>query len=108
MQYVSSISIEWVLFVIIDIKVVPGSGKQGFKRDKADRIVCYLKSLPERGLANHELITQLSKALKTPQSKIAIVFGLTSRNKRVSIDTNLPFPDILKLLGIEPQLSLLQ
>ncbi len=94
--------------MIIEIKVVPSAGKQGFKLDKADRLVCYLKSAPERGLANHELVSQLSKALKIPQAKITIVSGQTSRTKRVSIDAKLEYVDILALLGIEPQLSLLK
>ncbi len=93
--------------MIVEIKVVPNAGKNLWKLDKADRLTCYLKSAPERGLANHELIGLLSKALKVPKSDVRIVTGQTARLKRVEITgITLTHPDLLRALGIEPQLSL--
>ncbi|MCL5874852.1 MAG: DUF167 domain-containing protein [Candidatus Dependentiae bacterium] len=95
--------------MIIEIKVMPNSGKNLWKLNKADQLTCYLKSTPERGLANHELITLLSRALKIPKNDIRIVTGQTSRLKRVELSgVTLAYPDLLRTLGIEPQLSLLK
>lgn len=91
--------------MIVEIKVVPSSGKSKFIIDKSGRLKCYLKSPAERGLANHELIQVLSKALKVPQNKITIVSGATSRNKKVEIPLAITYADFLALLHIEPQMT---
>ena len=93
--------------MIVEIKVVPSSGRAQWKISKAGQLTCYLKSAPERGLANHELITMIARALKMPEDTIRIVSGQTSRNKRVEINNNkIAYADLLHALGIEPQLSL--
>ncbi len=95
------------MHLIIEIKVVPSSGKMQWKLNKAEQLVCYLKSPPERGLANHELIKELSKALKIARVNISIATGQTSRLKRIEIkDASITYADVLRSLGIEPQLSL--
>ena len=83
----------------IDLKVVPSAGKQAWKLDKAGRLVCYLKSAPERGLANRELIHLLAKALKVPQAAIKIVMGKTSRKKRMSIAQEISQAQLYAALG---------
>ncbi len=92
--------------LIIDVKVVPSSGKQKAVLDKAGKLKCYLKSPPEKGLANAELIKFFSKALSIPQDYIEIIVGLQSRNKRLKIQTNLKFEQILSLFDIEMQTNL--
>jgi len=96
----------------IDLHVRPQSGKQGFKLDKAGRIICYLKSAPEKGMANSELLKVLAKALKVPQAAITIVAGQTSRKKRVHIAKEISQEQLYAALGLsllsdEKQLSLL-
>ena len=91
---------------IIDIKVVPSSGKKQCKLDKSDRLVCYLKSPPERGLANAELIKFIAKSLKIPQGMVTIIGGKTSRNKRLRIDLDITYEQFLYALGIDKQLRL--
>lgn len=92
--------------LIIDIKVAPNSGKQKAILDKSGKLKCYLKSQPEKGLANAELIKFLSKALSIAQNDLEIIAGLTSRNKRLKIQTNLNFEQLLSLLGIQIQTNL--
>lgn len=92
--------------LIIDVKVVPQSGKQLFKLDKTGRLTCYLKSAPERGLANKELIKFIAKVLSIPLASIEIVAGKTSRNKRVRLKVDIKFEHLLQQLGIEQQLEL--
>lgn len=91
--------------MIIEIKVVPASGKNGWVIDKGGHLKCYLKSPAERGLANHELIKNISLALKIPQAQVRIVLGESSRKKRLEIDKDISMADFLKAVGIEPQMS---
>ncbi|MDR3646860.1 MAG: DUF167 domain-containing protein [Candidatus Babeliales bacterium] len=92
--------------LIIDLKVVPNSGKLKAILDKAGKLKCYLKSPPEKGLANAELIKFFSKALSISQNDIEIVAGATSRNKRLKIETNLNLEQVLGLFDIEQQITL--
>lgn len=84
------------------IKVVPGSGRHGWKLDKAGTLVCYLKSRAEKGLANKELIRLLSKELSVPQADIQIVTGHTSRLKKINIAASeVTRGLLLKKLGLD-------
>lgn len=91
---------------MVDVKVVPSSGKSLCKLDKNDAIVCYLKSPPERGQANNELIKYVAKALRIPQQQVSIIGGLTSRKKRMQIDAEITYDQLLFALGIEKQMNL--
>ncbi len=90
--------------ILVIIKVMPSAGKQLFMLDKTGRLKCYLKSPPQKGQANLELVKFLAQALNLTQQKIAIVAGLTSRNKKIKIDTPLDYDQILQQLGLS-QLS---
>ncbi len=91
--------------LIIDVKVSPGSGRCAWKFDKSGMLKVYLKSPPERGLANHELIKEIAHALKITLKEVAIISGQTSRNKKVKINADVSYEQFLKALGIERQLS---
>jgi uncharacterized protein YggU (UPF0235/DUF167 family) len=71
------------------------------------QLKCFLKNPPERGLANIELVKLLSNALCIPQDAIALVGGLTSRTKRLLIETSMTLAQVEQILGIERQQSLL-
>lgn len=92
--------------LIIQLKVVPSSGRVAWNLDKAGRLKCYLKSPPEKGKANRELIKILAKVLKMPQENITINAGATSRNKTVEIHSAITSEQLLQKLGIERQISL--
>jgi len=92
--------------LIVEIKVEPSSGRQKFILDKSGTIKCFLKSAPERGRANDELISILSKFLKVPVQDITIVVGAASRRKRIKINTEITYSDFLKKIGIESQMSI--
>jgi uncharacterized protein (TIGR00251 family) len=89
------------------VKVAPSSGRQAWSVDKAGQLKCYLKSPPEKGLANKELVKLLASALKVSQDCVSIVGGLTSRTKRILIQTTMTLPEVEAILGIERQQSLL-
>ena len=84
--------------LLVEIKVIPSSGKQRFFKDKSGQLKCYLKSPPEKGKANTELINFIAKKLGVPKSKISIPFGITSRKKRLKIDLDISFNNLVKKL----------
>jgi len=85
---------------IFEVKVVPSSGQNKWILDKNGTLKCYLKSAPEKGKANKELIQLISKVLKIPQSDVAIVSGATDRRKKISITLDLTFDQLLEKVGI--------
>lgn len=91
---------------VVQIKVAPKSGRHEWKLDKSGNIKCYLKSAPEKGMANRELIQLLAKALHVTQSDIEIVSGLTSRLKKIKIAVDLTFDQLLIKLGIHRQIGM--
>lgn len=92
--------------VIVEIKVVPQAGRQKWALDRSGKIKCYLLSAPEKGLANHELVGLLAKALKLPQLSIMIVAGHTNRNKRLDIKAPITREQLLEALGLAAQLTM--
>lgn len=50
-----------------------------------DEIAISIKSQPERGKANRELVKRLSQHFGVPEASIRIVAGLASRKKIVEI-----------------------
>jgi uncharacterized protein (TIGR00251 family) len=92
--------------IILDIKVRPLAGKQELRYDKHERIRCSIKSAPEKGRANEEVVTLIARLCKIPLSDVTIVAGQTSRNKRVKIETSLTREQIIDLLGLAKQLTL--
>ena len=89
----------------ITVKVIPSSGRQLCKLD-GEQLKCYLKSPPERGQANEELIVLLSKALGIPRISIRILAGATGRKKFIKIDKDISLHELYTALGIELQQSL--
>lgn len=86
--------------LIFVVKVVPNSGRQKWLIDKSGILKCYLKSIPEKGKANLELVKLVAKALRVPKSDVEIMAGATSRNKRVRVQSDLNYDQLLDLLGI--------
>ncbi len=92
--------------VILECKVVPSSGKQEFVRDKAGTLKCFLKSAPENGKANNELVKLISSLLGVPTTQVMIVQGHTVRKKRLKIDLDITLNEVLIRCGIETQTSI--
>lgn len=91
--------------LVIDVKVSPSSGRNAWKIDKSGMLKAYLKSPPERGLANQELIKEIAHALRLPLKEVAIISGQTSRNKKIKINATITYEQVLVALGIEQQLK---
>lgn len=92
--------------LIVELKVIPSSGKSMCRLDSSDRLKCHLKSPPEKGKANAELVALIAKALKIPCNHVVVVSGHTSRSKRVKIEGDVSHEQLLRALGIERQMGL--
>ena len=86
--------------LIFVVKVMPNSGRQKWLMDKSGILKCYLKSVPEKGKANLELIKLVAKAVGVPKNDVEIMAGATSRNKRVRVQSDLNYDQLLDRLGI--------
>ncbi|MEM0313973.1 MAG: DUF167 domain-containing protein [Candidatus Bathyarchaeia archaeon] len=56
-----------------------------FVKVEGDKIVIGIKSRPEKGKANLELIRKLAKHFNVPASQIKIITGHTARRKIVEV-----------------------
>lgn len=100
-------SFTQVDFMKITIKVVPKSREPKIILDKTGTLKLYVKSPPEDGKANKELIKLLAEKLKTTQRDITIVSGLTSRTKVLDIAGFTDEAQLFKALGFQVQSSFL-
>jgi uncharacterized protein len=76
--------------VMIEVAARPGASNRGVVRATPDGLVIRLKSAPEKGNANLELIEYLADQLRVPRSAVMIVRGKTSRRKTIRIVTHQP------------------
>lgn len=78
----------------IQIKVVPKSRETTFiEKMDDDTYKIRLRSAPEKGKANEELIKYLSEELQIPKDTIRIISGHTDPRKLLKIpdDTKIPW-----------------
>ncbi len=95
-----------VMALVFDVKVVPRSGCFGWAINKTGQLKCYLKSSPEKGKANKELIKSVAKALGISSDMVTIIVGKTGRKKKIKIDIEMTFNMLLESLGIEWQMDM--
>ena len=88
------------------IKVYPKASFQKIVLGEENLLKCYIKSAPEKGKANQEIVKMFSKLLQIPQLKIEIVKGGMGRIKTISISENMTYNELLKKLSIFVQQSL--
>jgi uncharacterized protein YggU (UPF0235/DUF167 family) len=92
--------------LIFELKVTPSAGRQAWQVDKSGLLKCFLKSVPENGKANQELIKLLAAALRLPTSAIIILTGETGRRKRVKVTSDLTYDQLLQQLNVTHQTKL--
>ena len=93
--------------LIIDVKVIPSSGRTGCSLDGSMHLKVYLKSAPEHGKANAELIKYFAQLLDVPQAAITLIAGASSRRKKLKINLPLTFDELISRLGFAVQKNLL-
>ena len=68
----------------INIKAIPGAKKQEIKKEE-NGFKVYLKSSPEKGKANKEIISLLASYFQVSKNSIRIIKGEHSKNKIIKI-----------------------
>jgi uncharacterized protein (TIGR00251 family) len=81
----------------LNIFLKPNSNKNKIELDNNDVIKVWVKSPPQEGKANCELIEFLSNLLKIPKSYISIKVGTASKRKIIEI-TGKNKEEILEIL----------
>lgn len=71
----------------IQVKVKPNSQQQIISVQEDGSLLIHLKSSPNKGKANQELIKILAKKYRVSQSQITIKHGLSSKIKLISINS---------------------
>lgn len=94
--------------LVINVSVIPSSGQYRWKLDKSDRLVCYLKSVPENNKANIELCRGIAKAVSCAYEDVCIITGMTQRKKTIRIKADLTLEQFLDKVGIDRQTSLIR
>lgn len=86
--------------VLLTIRVQPQAGRQGLSLDSAGRLKAQLKSAPEQGKANKELVGLIADMLGIAKGRVSIALGETARTKRVAVEINCTEQELIaKLLG---------
>ena len=86
--------------LLIDLRVVPSSGRQRIVFDAAGNLKLFLKSPPEDGKANKELVDYLANLLHIPKMSIHIIAGVTVRKKRIKIEAMITREQFFEKLGL--------
>jgi uncharacterized protein (TIGR00251 family) len=71
---------------VLDIRVIPRAPRSRVDGTRGGAILIRLAAPPVDGAANDALVAFLAQALALPRRNIRIVFGDTSRDKRVEIE----------------------
>jgi len=85
--------------LLIDVKIIPSSGQQKCIIDKTGIIKCYLKSVPEKGKANAEIVKLFGKLLSIPQKNVSIISGTKSRRKKIKIDDEISYEEVCNIIA---------
>lgn len=89
--------------VLLTIRVQPRAQRPGVQGIRNGALVVRLKSAPEKGRANTELIAVLADFLGAAKSDMEITSGAASRGKRVLI-RNMALPDVRSRLDGLPEM----
>jgi uncharacterized protein (TIGR00251 family) len=87
--------------VVLALEVSPASGKAGFIAgyDPWRRTIrCAVRSPPQKGKANREVMESLARLLGVPVTSVVIVSGATQSRKRVRVG-GIPRAAVLQVLG---------
>jgi uncharacterized protein (TIGR00251 family) len=71
--------------VIIDVRVVPRSGRSNVAGTRAGALLVRLTAPPVEGAANAELVGVIADTLGVPKRSVTIVAGEHARRKRVKV-----------------------
>jgi uncharacterized protein len=76
--------------LVVALHVQPGARRTAIVGPHGDRLKVAVSSPPADGRANAALLEYLAERLALPQSRLRLLSGASSREKRVAIDAALP------------------
>jgi uncharacterized protein (TIGR00251 family) len=76
--------------VTLEVTVRPSAGRRGIVSIRPTGPVIALKSAPEKGRANGELLEFIAELLEVPPAAVTLIKGYTTRRKVVRVDTRHP------------------
>jgi hypothetical protein len=71
--------------LLVEVKVIPGAARSRAAGMRDGALLLRIAAAPEKGKANDELRSLLSRELGLPKSEIVLVAGAASRRKTVSL-----------------------
>jgi hypothetical protein len=71
--------------VLIDVRVIPRSGRAGISGTRDGALLVRLNAPPVDGAANAELLEVIADLLDVPKRAVTLVSGDRSRQKRVRV-----------------------
>jgi uncharacterized protein (TIGR00251 family) len=71
--------------VLLRLRVTPGAGKTGPVRVESGELWYRVAAVPEKGRANKALLKALARSFSIPASRLALLSGVRSRHKVVSV-----------------------
>jgi hypothetical protein len=80
------------------VKVTPNAGRNEITGFDEDTLRVKIAAPPDKGKANKELVDFLSGRLGVKKTSVAIIRGLTSRNKVISV-TGISREEIIKRIS---------
>ena len=86
--------------VFLNLRVSPGAAKTAVAGEHGNVLKVRVQAPPEKGKANKALVEFLSKELRIAPSRIEVISGKQSRNKRVEI-SGVDVRHIEQILGAE-------
>lgn len=72
--------------MILVIKVIPNAHKNAVDGFMGETLKVRVKSPPDKGKANDELLDFLSTVFSIPKSRLSIISGHSSRLKKIKIE----------------------
>ncbi len=72
--------------VTISLKVQPNAKKNAIIGEHGNLLKIAVTAVPEKGKANKAVIDMLAKKLKIKKSRVSVVAGLTTREKKVYLE----------------------
>lgn len=86
--------------VTLQVLAKPGSSRRGIIRADPRGLIIALNAPPEKGRANDELITLISRALGVSRAALELSSGTGSRHKTLRISTSDPASVASRLIAI--------
>lgn len=88
--------------LLLEIALQPGAKRSEWAGLHGERVKIRLQAPPIDGRANAQLIDFLSEHFALPKARITIERGLSSRQKRIRIQSPLYLPPALREWGLLP------